>query len=58
LGKRDGPVRSTRRLDQLLPVLKTEIEEAAEANGISERTLFNAERDLGIEARKDGDGGN
>jgi hypothetical protein len=35
------------------PVLKTEIEEAAEANGISDRTLFRAKRDLKVRAEKD-----
>jgi putative DNA primase/helicase len=35
------------------PVLKTEIEEAAEANGISEKTLYRAKKDLGVEAVKD-----
>lgn len=35
------------------PVLKTEIQEAAEANGVSERTLFRAKRDLKVVARKD-----
>ena len=33
------------------PALKTEIEEAAEANGISERTLFRAKAELKIENR-------
>jgi putative DNA primase/helicase len=36
------------------PVSKNEIDEAAEANGISVRTLFRAKTDLGIEAKKDG----
>jgi hypothetical protein len=35
------------------PVLKTDIEEAAEANGISERTLFRAKRDMKVKAGKD-----
>lgn len=35
------------------PVLKTEIVEAAEAHGISERTLFRAKKDLGIVVEKD-----
>jgi putative DNA primase/helicase len=35
------------------PVLKTEIEEAAAANGIAERTLFRAKTDLKVIARKD-----
>jgi putative DNA primase/helicase len=35
------------------PVLKTEIEEAAKANGISERTLFRAKKDLDVRADKD-----
>jgi hypothetical protein len=35
------------------PVLKTEIEETAKANGISERTLFRAKRDLKVRADKD-----
>jgi putative DNA primase/helicase len=35
------------------PVLKTEIEEAAEANGIAGRTLFRAKKDLNIEVDKD-----
>lgn len=33
--------------------MKTEIEEAAEANGISEKTLYRAKRDLKVEAKKD-----
>jgi putative DNA primase/helicase len=39
------------------PVPKNEIVEAADANGISERTLFRAKAELKIEARKDGRGG-
>jgi putative DNA primase/helicase len=39
------------------PMLKTEIEEAADANGISERTLFNAKADLGVVAKRDGPDG-
>jgi len=39
------------------PVLKTEIEEAAKANGIAERTLFRAKSDLGISAEKKGQNG-
>jgi transcriptional regulator of acetoin/glycerol metabolism len=35
------------------PVLKTEIEEAAEANGISRMTLYRAKRDLQVKADKD-----
>ena len=35
------------------PVLKTEIKEAAEANGISNRTLFRAKSDLKVIAEKD-----
>jgi hypothetical protein len=35
------------------PVLRTEVEEAAEANGISERTLFRAKADLKVIAEKD-----
>jgi putative DNA primase/helicase len=35
------------------PVLKDEIEEAAEANGISERTLFRAKNELKVEAHKE-----
>jgi putative DNA primase/helicase len=35
------------------PVLKGDIEDAAEGNGISERTLFRAKADLNIEAKKD-----
>jgi AAA domain len=38
------------------PILKTEIEEAAEANGIAERTLRRAKTELKIIAKKDGDG--
>jgi putative DNA primase/helicase len=34
------------------PVSKAEIEDAAEGNGISERTLFRAKADLGIVAKK------
>jgi putative DNA primase/helicase len=37
--------------------LRDEIDEAAEANGISRRTLFRAKDDLKIEAKKDGEGG-
>ena len=36
------------------PVAKSEIEEAAEANGISARTLFRAKGELKIAARQDG----
>jgi len=36
------------------PVAKHEIEDAAEANGITERTLRRAKADLNIEAKKDG----
>src|SRR5262249_10351147 len=36
------------------PVPKTEIDEAAEANGISQRTLCRAKSALGVEAKKDG----
>jgi hypothetical protein len=36
------------------PVISTEVYEAAEANGISRRTLHRAQQDLNIEARKDG----
>jgi putative DNA primase/helicase len=39
------------------PVLKAEIEEAAEANGISERTLFRAKAELNITAKRDGQNG-
>jgi len=39
------------------PVMKAEIEEAAEANGIAERTLFRAKSELNIRAKKDGAGG-
>jgi putative DNA primase/helicase len=39
------------------PVLKAEIEDAADANGISERTLFRAKGDLGVMAKKDGPNG-
>jgi AAA domain len=39
------------------PVLKTEIEEAADANGISERTLARAKGELGVMAKKDGPNG-
>jgi hypothetical protein len=35
------------------PVLKTEIEDAAEANSISEKTLRRAKVDLGVIAEKD-----
>jgi hypothetical protein len=43
-------------LDDMLakgPVLKTEIEEAAEANSISEKTLRRAKEKLGVVAYKD-----
>jgi putative DNA primase/helicase len=39
------------------PVLKAEIEEAASANGIAERTLFRAKGELGIMAKRDGPNG-
>jgi putative DNA primase/helicase len=39
------------------PVLKTDIEEAAEANGNAERTLFRAKAELKIVAKKDGANG-
>jgi putative DNA primase/helicase len=39
------------------PVSKRDIEEAAEANGIAERTLFRAKAELGILAKKSGFGG-
>jgi putative DNA primase/helicase len=35
------------------PVLSAEIEEAAEANGVSRRTLFRAKNDLNVIAKKD-----
>jgi hypothetical protein len=38
-------------------VLKAEIEDAADANGISERTLFCAKGELGVMAKKDGPNG-
>ena len=39
------------------PATKAEIEEAAVANGIAERTLFRAKSELNIRAKKDGAGG-
>ena len=39
------------------PVIKNQIEEAADANGIAERTLFRAKSDLKIIAKKDGPNG-
>jgi len=39
------------------PMVKAEIDEAAEANGISERTLFRAKDELGVMAKKDGPNG-
>jgi hypothetical protein len=39
------------------PVAKTEIEEAAEGNGIAERTLFRAKAELKIIAKRDGSDG-
>jgi hypothetical protein len=39
------------------PVTKNDIEEAAEANGIAERTLFRAKSSLKIIAKKDGPNG-
>jgi hypothetical protein len=36
------------------PVPKAEIEEAAEANGIAERTSFRAKSELKVEAKKQG----
>jgi hypothetical protein len=38
------------------PVSSTDVEEAAKANGISRRTLFRAKTDLGVAAKKSGDG--
>jgi hypothetical protein len=38
------------------PVSSTDVEEAAKANGISRRTLFRAKADLGVAAKKSGDG--
>ena len=39
------------------PALKTEIEDEAAANGITQRTLFRAKGELQITAKKDGEGG-
>jgi putative DNA primase/helicase len=39
------------------PVIKAEIQDAADANGISERTLFRAKSELGVMAKKDGSNG-
>jgi hypothetical protein len=39
------------------PILKSDIEDAAGGNGVAERTLFRAKAELGVIARKDGDGG-
>jgi hypothetical protein len=39
------------------PKLSVEIEEAAEADGISRRTLFRAKRELTVTARKNGENG-
>jgi putative DNA primase/helicase len=39
------------------PVVKAEIEEAAKANGVSERTLFRVKAELGVMAKKDGPNG-
>jgi hypothetical protein len=39
------------------PVPKTDIEDAAEGNGIAERTLRRAKSDLGVIARKDAESG-
>jgi hypothetical protein len=36
------------------PVASDEVEEAAKANGIAERTLYRAKADLKIRAMKDG----
>jgi hypothetical protein len=36
------------------PVLKSEIDDAAKANSISERTLARAKHDLGVVAKKSG----
>jgi putative DNA primase/helicase len=36
------------------PMLKIEIDDAAEANGIADRTLLRAKVDLGVKAKKDG----
>jgi putative DNA primase/helicase len=39
------------------PRLRTEIDEAAQANGVAERTLFRAKAELNVTAKKDGPNG-
>ena len=39
------------------PMLQSEIQDAAEDNGIAKRTLERAKRELGIKAEKDGTAG-
>jgi len=39
------------------PMVKAEIEDSANANGISDRTLFRAKSELGVLAKKDGPNG-
>jgi hypothetical protein len=60
-GKSPGAREAAHRLlKELLangPVLTSEIEEAAEANGVSERSLNRARQELGIPARRDGPNG-
>lgn len=50
---RDGAKRFLQAMLNNGPVLKTEIEEAAEANGISTKTLYRAKDMLKVEAKKD-----
>jgi hypothetical protein len=49
----DGAVKFLTAILAKGPVLKTEIMEAAEANGISEKTLYRAKTQLKVEAEKD-----
>jgi phage/plasmid primase-like uncharacterized protein len=52
-GARDAAKKLLREMLANGPALRTEIEEVAEANGISGRTLFRAKDELGIVAKKD-----
>jgi putative DNA primase/helicase len=53
-GARDIAKAFLRKMLAAGPVPKKDIEEAAEANGIAERTLFRAKADLGVIAKKCG----
>jgi hypothetical protein len=51
---RDGAKKFLEDLLAMGPMPKTEIDDAAEGNGISSRTLERAKQELGIIAKKDG----